>query len=184
MRDEKWLPIPGFSSYAVSDTGRIKRVKPNSYGKYDGLIMRLKATAAGYIQCSLMQEGKRFTISVNRTVCSVFHGSPPAGVYHAAHGDGNNSNNHADNLRWATPSENALDKKSHGTVCSGKRHHSFLAPHRVARGSRVGTSKLTEADVIQIRADPRSRSEISAAYGIIKTHVNDIRSRRAWKHLP
>lgn len=181
---EEWRPIAGFPDYAVSNTGRIKRVLPDSYGRYAGRIIQPKATKAGYSLCSLMQDGRRSTVLVSRIVCAAFHGGPPTADHHAAHNDGNRKNNAAGNLRWASPSENELDKRAHGTVRSGERHHSFLKPDRVAKGSRVGTSKLTEASVAQIRMDARPRAEIAAAFAITETHVSDIRSRRAWRHVP
>lgn len=181
---EEWRLISALPIYAISSAGRIKRIRSDSYGRYLGKIIQPKATRGGYLQCSLMHEGQRYTVLVSRTVCVAFHGDPPTPSHQAAHNDGNRKNNCASNLRWATPSENEFDKRAHGTVVAGDRHHAVLRPDCVARGSRVGTSKLTEADVAMIRKDVRPRAEIAASYKIVETHVSDIRSRRAWKHVP
>jgi|SRR6185312_1208746 len=180
---EEWCVIADFPHYAVSNMGRIKRIMPDRYGRMNGRIMQPKATKGGYLQCGLTCGDKRHTILINRVVCAAFNGPAPTPSHHAAHRDGDRRNNHADNLRWATPSENEYDKRAHGTLRAGIKHHSATRPECVARGSRIGTSKLTEDAILSIRKDTRSRSEISAIYDITKSHVSDIRSRKVWRHV-
>lgn len=50
-------------------------------------------------------------------------------------------------------------------------------------GSRNGRTKLTEAQVLAIRADTRPSRTISAEYGVGQTLVSRIKSRRRWAHL-
>lgn len=181
--DEEWRDAPGFPAYAVSNLGRIKRVAPDGYGRMLGRAMSQTTTKAGYRLCGLSHEGGRRTILVHRLVCSAFHGPPPSNKHQAAHNDGDRSNNRCDNLRWATPSQNEMDKRDHGTVREGAKHHSAMNPECVARGSRVGTSKLTEEQIICIRADARPRAAVAAHYGLNETYVSDIRSHRVWRHV-
>lgn len=51
---------------------------------------------------------------VHDLVCRAFHGDPEEGQ-EVAHKDGTRTNNHVDNLRWASRSENIKDSIKHGT---------------------------------------------------------------------
>lgn len=51
------------------------------------------------------------------------------------------------------------------------------------RGTAVHTSKLTEDEVLAIRADPRGPIVVAREYGISKSTVKDIRSRKIWSWL-
>ena len=74
-------------------------------------------------------------------------------------------------LRWATPVENHADKIGHGTT---------------NRGERQGASRLTEAQVLEIRglAGLVSKAEIGRRYGVDRSHVSKIISRDVWTWLP
>ena len=56
---------------------------------------------------------------------------------------------------------------------------------RQARGSRHGAAKLTEQQVLAIRADPRKgqHTAIAKDYGITPSAVYSILTGRKWKHL-
>lgn len=71
-------------------------------------------------------------------------------------------------LSWKTHKENAADMLRDGTS---------------PRGERQGRNKLTEAQVLAIRADPRPQPQIAADYGISSPHVSGIKSRRFWGWL-
>lgn len=65
------------------------------------------------------------------------------------------------------------------------------AADRVARGRNPdrkgeagGNVKLTNEQVLAIRADPRSHRKIAAAYGISRGPVTAIKAGRSWRHLP
>lgn len=180
---EEWRPAPGFPAYAVSNLGRIKRSAADRYGRMLGRLMSQTTSKAGYRLCGLSHVEGRRTVLVHRLVCGAFHGAPPSGRHQAAHNDGDRSNNRAANLRWATPSDNEMDKREHGTVRAGAKHHSALKPECMARGSRVGTSKLTSDQIVSIRADTRPRADVAAHYGLNETYVSEIRSRRVWRHV-
>lgn len=52
-------------------------------------------------------------------------------------------------------------------------------------GGACNFSKLSEADVVAIRADTvSSLRELSARFGITYRYVRDIKRGRTWKHLP
>lgn len=50
-------------------------------------------------------------------------------------------------------------------------------------GETNGSAKLTEADVLAIRADSRTQVAIAKAYGIAQTQVSRIIRRKSWKHI-
>ena len=58
-----------------------------------------------------------------------------------------------------------------------------VAKQRQNRGESHGTSKLTEAQVLAIRADSRSQSQVAADYGVSQTRISFIKLRKHWRHI-
>lgn len=54
---------------------------------------------------------------------------------------------------------------------------------RQARGERNGPAKLTEAQVLEIRADPRGCRRLAKAYGVHMGTIMSVKRRKTWKHL-
>ena len=72
---------------------------------------------------------------------------------------------------WAgTQAENNLDK-----ACKGRTNP--------PRGMNHRRSKLTDSDVISIRADIRSYKIIAADYGVVKSQIGLIKNRKFWTHI-
>jgi hypothetical protein len=182
---EEWRVIADFPDYAVSNHGRVKRIAPDARGHTVTGACLKPAISRGRVYChvSLCEDGKKKSVRVNRLVCEAFHGSAPSPRHHAAHNDGDASNNHAENLRWALPTENEADKILHGTAAVGERHWSKLNPQRRPRGERHGRTKLTEGDVRAIRKDTRSQREIARAYGVNQATIGRIRNGSVWGHV-
>lgn len=112
---EVWKGIPGIAGYEASTEGRIRSVK-TAGRTLRGRVFSPGIDLRGYRRVSLMVDGKSKTFGVHRLVCLTFHGEPPSAAHQAAHTrDPNPGNNAADNLRWATPRENASDQLVHGT---------------------------------------------------------------------
>lgn len=112
--------------------------------------------------------GKRTTAS--REMCRLAHGEPSTPDYHAAHSCGNGHLGCVNprHLRWASAAENEADKISHGTS---------------SRGERQGGSKLTAVDVLAIRSETGSHSEIAKRFGISRENARDIINRKRWSWL-
>lgn len=51
---------------------------------------------------------------------------------------------------------------------------------RHAHGEKNGHSKLTEADIVAIRASDKSRIYLAKAFGVTENHISMIRRRKAW----
>lgn len=120
---EVWVPAYAWPEYAVSSKGRVKRVA-GGRGTRAGHVLSQRTNRDGYACVTLYRLNKKKGFLVNRLVCAAFYGPPPEGDYHAAHIDGDKSNNRMSNVRWATRQENEADKEVHGTRCRGEGHAS------------------------------------------------------------
>jgi transposase-like protein len=84
--------------------------------------MRWQVDADGYRRMELRNvDGEARSFKVCSLVCRAFHGPRPAGT-ECRHLDGDSLNDSADNLAWGTPTENAHDRRRHGTIAKGIRH--------------------------------------------------------------
>ena len=54
---------------------------------------------------------------------------------------------------------------------------------RMAHGERAYNAKITEADVMAIRASPLTCSRLAAHYGVDTSNISCIRRRKTWKHV-
>jgi hypothetical protein len=181
---EEWRPVEGFPDYEVSSLGRVRRAVPDRLGRGAGRVLKAAVNGSGYLTVVPHAPGEKVRPRlISRLVCEAFHGPAPSAMHHAAHADGTRTNNRADNLRWATPIENEGDKRRHGTLAIGDRHHARRNPERMARGSRGGNAKLTEAAVVAIRCDARSPREIAADHGVTRALIQMIKARKVWRHV-
>jgi hypothetical protein len=50
-------------------------------------------------------------------------------------------------------------------------------------GERSGVSKLTEIDVLAIRASAEDAAVLAARFNVHKGHIWNIRAGKSWKHI-
>lgn len=171
MSSLKWRVIPDWEEYEISECGDVRRVK-SGRGARSGLILRPWINPrTGYLQVTLWHRNRRSQQSIHRLVALAFWGAPPSSKHVVAHVDGSRTNNHWRNLRWATQRENMADRIRHGTANCG---------------SRNGQARLDETCVLAIRkmgAGLVPKAFIADGYGISRQTVDDVLSRRRWKHL-
>lgn len=108
----------------------------------------------------------------SRVMCILAHGKPPVKGLQSAHSCGNGHLGCVNprHLRWATRSQNQMDRVEHGT------HN---------RGERQGQSKLRSNDVLSIRSLEGKETSVQVAtqFGIHPRHVRSIWSRETWGWL-
>lgn len=157
----------------VSDMGSVKSMERTIATGRNGTriapdrLLKLKADRRGYPTVGLWANQRQRRHKVHRLVAAAFIGPCPEGM-ECCHNDGNRTNNAVGNLRYDTPAGNQADRILHGTHNRGERH---------------GRSKLTEAQVLAIRADTRNRRIIAAEYSISESCVDGIHYRKNWAWL-
>ena len=128
-RAERWKPVTGYEGiYEVSNHGRVRSVD-RTITCSDGRVRRHKGknlstplSRDGYPVVNLYTQGRLKTRYVHSLVAESFIGARPEGM-EVCHSDGDSTNNHLDNLRYDTSSENALDKVRHGTHNNAVKTH-------------------------------------------------------------
>jgi hypothetical protein len=180
---EEWRVIEEFPDYAVSSLGRVKRIKPDRYGRMLADIILPIIGRNGYHFVNLHKDAKQHVKALHRIVCETFHGSAPSPKHHAAHNNGIPLDNRACNLRWATPSENSRDKIAHGTMRRGDKHHARAKPECMPRGIKHGNAKLNDAAVVAIRADTRPQKAIAESYGVAQSLISLVKTGKIWAHV-
>jgi hypothetical protein len=73
-----------------------------------------------------------------------------------------------DHLHLGTCADNSREMKERG---------------RASRGSDHTHAKLTEADVVAIRASDRTERELADVYGCSSSSIGDARRGRTWGHV-
>lgn len=178
---EEWRPVVGWEEcYMVSSAGRVRtlaRTVTSHTCPGCGLqrsrpvkpaIIKGHVNQRGYLTIRLSRHGRTTAPRpVHQLVCEAFHGPKPP-EHEVLHGDGNKLNNCAQNLRWGTKSENAQDRFRHGTAIFGRL---------------VNTNKLSEDDVIEIRASEENQNILAARYNTTYQNIVRIKSRLTWKHI-
>lgn len=106
----------------------------------------------------------------SRVMCMIAHGEPPEESHHAAHscGKGHLGCMNPRHLRWATTSENQMDRVEHGTS---------------NRGERNGQAILTEEQVRAIKSS-LARGEqgkvLAAQYSVSPMTISWIKRGERW----
>jgi len=173
-----WKSVKGYATlYEVNEFGQVRSLKQWNGHKYikrgSPYILKQSNTATGYKKVELTKDGKKKSFKVHRLVAEAFIDNP----YHKPninHKDGNKRNNCVDNLEYVTPSENM----SHAIEHSLNR-----VPKPDNRGERHGMSKLSNAQVLEIKNDliaGEPVKEIAQKYNVSKSTIHDIKSGRTW----
>ena len=162
---EEWRSVPSLDGkYAVSNTGRVKRISPAG-GARVGRIIRTASSSTGYLQM-----GWPSGLLVHRLVAEAFHGAPPTSIHEVNHIDGNRQNNRPDNLEWVTPRQNCL----HAYRVLNRQHQ---------QGELSGRAKLTDEAVRFIRTSRLPYKELAAMFGVTFSTIWHVKRRRTWKHI-
>ena len=166
--------IPGYPDYAVSASGRVWSLK---YGKIKELVQYKRER--GYLDVNVAIQGKTRThakVRVHRLVAAAWIGPCPEG-YEINHKNRNTSDNEADNLEYVTHAENVAHAVNLGAW----------------KGENNGQAKLTEQDVMDIRAMYKkggwtyeSLAEVfsTPSRTVCGGTIKNVITRQTWRHLP
>jgi DNA-binding XRE family transcriptional regulator len=171
---EVWKDFAGYEGfYQASSGGEVKRLIGICCKKER--VLRKNDIVSGYIRISLIKNGKRKRILLHRIILLAFKGPCPKGM-EGCHIDGNKLNNNINNLKYATRSENALDKISHGTM---------VLPDN--KGSKSGMAKSNELQIkeikILIKEKILTQNQIAHKFNLSPQTICDIKKERTWKHI-
>ncbi len=156
--EEEWRDIPGYEGrYRVSNRGSVMSL---AFGGRSGVTGFLKPSinSRGYHFVDLSQRAHL----VHRLVMCAFVGTSDLDVNHK---DGNQQNNHLENLEYCTHQENL----HHAVDTLGKYH-----------------GRLTLDDVREIRlllSEGQSQKEIAKRFSITQSSVSTIKTRRYWNRM-
>ena len=145
---ERWKPVNGHEGiYEVSSHGRVRsldRTVTHSDGhvrRYKGKVLSAPLNPDGHPVVCLYIQRKSKVHTVHSLVAETFIGTRPEGM-EVCHGDGNHTNNHVDNLRYGTRSENMLDRVRHGTHTNAAKTHCPLGHELFAENIPPSIAKL------------------------------------------
>lgn len=167
---------PNTEHYRVGTDGSVWVFMPGSPvdKRFPPRWKELKSTPdrSGYRQVTFKRgtEGEYKTWKVHRLVLETFVGPCPEGM-ECRHRDNNRANNELSNLHWGTHADNIRDKIAHGTIIKGEQHHA---------------SKLTVADVIDIRAKyeaGQNYDAIAAEKNVTRGAIILVVQRKRWAHV-
>lgn len=176
---EIWRPVVGFEkAYEVSDQGRVRSID-RSYTKktkggaiatvqHKGRVLKPGFNVGGYLIVGLYYGGENRSRPIHSIVAEAFIGTRPVGL-EVRHLDGNKLNCRAENLKYATHTENEADKRKHGTLMFGEKSVSAV---------------LSENDVRRIR-EMRGvpQQELADMFGCTFSNISAIQLRKSWKHV-
>ena len=108
--EEQWATIDGYKNYQVSWWGRIRNSKT-------GRILKGIDNGHGYLRVVLCKKGRRTTCCIHELLAQEWIDNP-LDKKCVDHIDGNPINNHWENLRWATCSENNRNRAKRANATS------------------------------------------------------------------
>lgn len=124
---------------------------------------------------SLCSDGKRKLLFIHRLVAQAFVPNL-ALLPEVNHKDANKRNNLFSNLEWVTRKQNANHAKQLG-----------LYRHEPARGENHPDAKLTDEDVLCIRAQYKagmSQADLRHWFSLSKSAMSNVCRGETWTHLP
>jgi len=179
---EIWKSVVGYEGlYEVNRVGVVRsipRQRPhglwNAVRSLKGRIIKGWVNADGYKMVALSKDGYVTNKSVHRVVCTAFLPNPFA-LPCTNHKDGNKHNNAVENLEHCSYSHN--------------NQHAFdlgLKAPSVNQGEKVGTHKLTNEEVLELRSlwqKGYTCTRLAQLYRISRTTAHRVATKRTWTHL-
>lgn len=109
----------------------------------------------------------------HRKMCEWVNGPAPSSEHEAAHscGNGHLACVHPKHLRWATSSENSMDRHEHGTMLLGEERYNAVLTAEIVRRAR------------DMRASGMKITAISSALGVSYEAIKQMLQGKSWSWL-
>lgn len=179
LRNEKWIELKRDywkenEVYKVSTYGRVLRYKQNKNGEFFKF-----SDIGGYEAFTAIKANKKNDLQyIHRLVAELFLDNPENKKF-VIHKDFDKSNNHVDNLAWATRQEVVTHNLKNPLVIAAKLRKKDNPP----------SSKLNAGKVRMIKRklfDPNRRTRmrlIAKQFGISEMQLYRIKSGENWGHI-
>lgn len=132
-----------------------------------------KRNGYGYLTVGSRSNGTRRSVSAHRLSYEEFVGPIPEGLY-VCHKCDNRKCINPDHLFLGTHQDNVDDRERKGRN----------SPPPIRHGSAHNNAKLTEEDVLKIRASSEMGTPaLSVKYGVAKRTIRDVLNGTTWRHL-
>lgn len=167
--DEQWLPVAGYDGrYRVSSHGKVLSTRYKQTVRTR--LLRVLAPQR-YPAVALSNAAGITQVGINRLVAQHFLPLPAdVRLTVLLPRDGNHLNLHADNLQWVDPREvEDMD----------------VAPRLHPRGERHGSTRLTTAQVVEIRrlvTQGRTKQAIAGQFGVSRPTISQIAHGHSRRH--
>jgi len=167
LSGEDWKYVVGYEGeYEVSSYGRVRRICND--GSYQ---IKDQDLQTGYPMVQLKSKNRKGQKKqVHRLVAEAFIPNPENKPM-VNHIDGKRNNNNLSNLEWCTAKENSNRK-----VRKARKSTQINLAN--------GMAKLNKTQVVEIYKDKTaSMSELSTKYGVSKTQIRYVKTKKSWKAI-
>lgn len=173
---EIWKDIIGYEGmYQVSNVGNVRSLDrlikhyKGGFSLLKGFDSKKTPDKDGYLRSCLTRNGIKKTLKNHRLVALAFIPNPE-NKPQVNHINGIKTDNRLENLEWATSKENV--------------NHSYkIGLKTIIKGEKHNQSRITEKDVLEIRASNLSNRQLELIYNIKANYIASIKRRCAWKHI-
>ena len=205
MQTERWKPIKGFTNYAVSNQGHVKRIVPMRMphgGFFPVRILKPHKTWNGYLRVELHHKNLLCSMAVHRVVLAAFLRPRKPGE-EANHKNCVKMDNRIENLERVTPQQNRIHAKRRHRYPNkhsnprwakhqrehtprGSKHGAHLHPETIRRGEKNGMALLSSADVQAILNAPRTYGmhiTLARLFNVSRKAIRNVLYGHTWKHI-
>lgn len=166
------LPVDLNGRFEISSEGRFRRtgyfLKGSKLWKPE--IIRKLFTKTKYIKVMVRHNKENINLSIHRLVCWAFHPNPE-NKPQVNHLDGDKHNNRANNVEWATQSENIQHAQSIGIM----KYAKLKSPPK-KRGRAFGTPGIFKKIIDTNTGEFYTSDQLAALLGTKRKYIHRILS--------
>ena len=187
LESEEWRDVVGYEGvYSVSNFGRVRRELTCAGNPRQTPLIMKPSLEQSYYRITLWRQCKPKHFGVHQLVAAAFLSPRAQEQTEINHIDTDKLNNRPSNLEYCTRGENATHAARFGLLSKGERHGA-LVKAKTPRGERNHAAKLTEKQVLDIRArftgEKGEQRRLAREFGVDKTLIALIVKRRIWTHI-